>query len=761
MKKNKLKKYSTGSNYIEPDYTQQSTGRGIGAANGLINGLSTAGTVGGQAIQSNAVNSSGVNSTNYTLGGIAKGAGMGASMGASLGPIGLIAGTVIGGIAGGLSSSTKAKSINATAANNKRINNFIANQNQYSAQDIKQVGYAKKGLDMTKSKLKKYPGGTSGIKNPNLPQFTAAENEQLTPLRGTPQYKQAVHNAIGYTPKYINPIPGSQQATYEDSTFNAKVRAFNKRDLTKSPANFGNALQQYDANRIQNNLNYNAQNQKLDTYEANYGGAQLPNNLSISNQPGQMPNALRKFAKGSKGIHINPANKGKFPGGTSGINPDTQIKLSPEEQERLKSIPQGTTEHRQAIWDILGYSPQPYPVNSLGYKKQEDHFNSAVNLINQGYRPAISPAGKKGYQKVYGQGSNNLINSKLVEVEKDEIIMKKKGNRFVPVADFKGGKLHSEGGEMYEAHEGEIIYPKNKRKEVVEALKEGDNQELERIRKTLPKDKNYKMKKGTYGINYGDSSIDTEIPYSGDIQPVQIKSGSGYTPLTLRKIAPVKTSPDKTVKNSKVNLTGETALNAASNLGEIAPIAYNISQGLSPAVQTTRRNFNPKNYIYQDLSQPLRNEVNSLYAQDKQLIRNASGGNAGTYLANVGLASANKFKRLQEINNNEAARKIGVQNQNTELSNNTQMANLELNNQYDQLDLMNKGAKQGMIATGLGQLSQYAQQKSLDRKLTKNDEEIINNLESKDYKIDHKTGKAIFKNKKGNRGIKLKKMKSM
>ena len=349
----------------------------------------------------------------------------------------------------------------------------------------------------------------------------------------------------------------------------------------------------------------------------------------------------------------------------------------------------------------------------------------------------------------YEQGSHSINNKKQIEVERDEIVMAKQGNKFIPKADFKGGKLHSEGGEPYLATEGDIIYPSKMRSEVKEAIKEGDHKELENLRKKLPSDKpRYKMKQG--GKVYADGT--------DSIYPIATKNisylPSSYTPTPLKKVNSVKSNTSK--KNSKSTFNTDNLTNSLGTLTEVAPIAYNIGQGLfGKTIKTTRRNFNPQQYQYQDLSQPLRNEANSMYTQDKQSIRNASGGNAGTYLSNVGLASANKFKRLQEINNTEAQRKIQTRNANTDLSNNAQLNNNQLNDQYDQLDLQKSSRKQDFLAAGLGQASQFAQSSIIDNNMKKRDNTILNNLSSENYKINPDTYK-VEKKKNGTSGIKLK-----
>lgn len=349
----------------------------------------------------------------------------------------------------------------------------------------------------------------------------------------------------------------------------------------------------------------------------------------------------------------------------------------------------------------------------------------------------------------YEKGYNRQLSSKKIEVEGDEIHLAKKGSKFVVKNDFKDGPTHAEGGIEIVAQEGDIITPANKRGEVVKALNEGNNSKLEAIRKSLPKDKLYKMKKG--GTVKKDNRDKSE-PVS--VSPKDFKPfSSGYNRIVPKEINSVKTG--KSSKNSNTSINTDNAINALGTIGEIAPIAYNVAQGLFGNVQkTTRRNYTPSNFQYQDSSQPLRNEINSLYNQDKQTIRNASGGNAGTFLANTGLASANKFKRFSEVNNAEATRKIQTQNMNNEMQNNAQLTNLQLNNQYDDLDLANSARKQDFLAAGLGQASQFAQNRVLQNNLKNRDQMILNNLETSNYKVDE-NGK-VQKKAKGTSGIKAK-----
>ena len=94
--------------------------------------------------------------------------------------------------------------------------------------------------------------------------------------------------------------------------------------------------------------------------------------------------------------------------------------------------------------------------------------------------PVQAPAAKNGL--------NDITGMKKIEVEKDEIVLRKSGNAFQKVADFKGGKTHGQGGEPYVAAEGDVIFPGKKRLAVNKALRTRDWRGLESMRMQLPKD---------------------------------------------------------------------------------------------------------------------------------------------------------------------------------------------------------------------------------------------------------------------------------
>lgn len=92
---------------------------------------------------------------------------------------------------------------------------------------------------------------------------------------------------------------------------------------------------------------------------------------------------------------------------------------------------------------------------------------------------------KKGSQsiKAYAYGTQAMkmedggeVPSKVVEVEKDELRLKRMGNKFKLVRNYKGEGYdkHSEGGELDNAEEGDIIIPAKDSKYVLDKVRGGD-----------------------------------------------------------------------------------------------------------------------------------------------------------------------------------------------------------------------------------------------------------------------------------------------
>lgn len=99
-------------------------------------------------------------------------------------------------------------------------------------------------------------------------------------------------------------------------------------------------------------------------------------------------------------------------------------------------------------------------------------------------------------------GLNVEGETKQIEVEQDELVLRKTGRAFKKVADFKGGKPHEMGGEQYVAQEGDIIIPGKDRLKVNRMLKNRRWSAIESLRQQLPTDTG--QEEAALGMTVGD-----------------------------------------------------------------------------------------------------------------------------------------------------------------------------------------------------------------------------------------------------------------
>jgi hypothetical protein len=146
-----------------------------------------------------------------------------------------------------------------------------------------------------------------------------------------------------------------------------------------------------------------------------------------------------------------------------------------------------------APWGAAAGAVAGIGMGLLEKKKADEAYNKAkdLNIEREAMRQMAGTQAVQGGQ-TFKRGTKNMAGSKQIEVEKDEMVFRKSGNRFVKVADFKGGKTHEKGGEPYIAMDGDIIFPGKDRGKVESAYKSGDNARLESMRRRLPKDTNPK-----------------------------------------------------------------------------------------------------------------------------------------------------------------------------------------------------------------------------------------------------------------------------
>jgi len=134
-------------------------------------------------------------------------------------------------------------------------------------------------------------------------------------------------------------------------------------------------------------------------------------------------------------------------------------------------------------------------------------------------------------QPIMAEDGLKVTDQKMVEVEADELVLRKAGKIYRKVADFKGGKTHEQGGEPYMAKEGDIIIPGAMRQKANNMLKYRRYNAINGLVAALPEDTDerfmkagcryvkQKYKEGTKAINVyedgtkGVKTDDKDLPY--------------------------------------------------------------------------------------------------------------------------------------------------------------------------------------------------------------------------------------------------------
>jgi hypothetical protein len=507
------------------------------------------------------------------------------------------------------------------------------------------------------------------------------------------------------------------------------------------------------------------------------------------------PNLMQtqEYKKGTKGVKANKYKQ--YPGGTQGI------KLSLEEKKHLNALRLSDPEaYKKAMQERMGYNPTSAPSGSNAHTTANANWNNSVAVNNATYTPnryvatpqadqmasstvvqnAVVPTTPVNNVKLNTYTDNtqtkqnnftSIMNTqegidksaafetqykngtKSIEVEKDELIFKKKGNRYILKADFKGGDTHAQGGEDYVATEGDVIFPGKDRKKVLNAYRKGDTSSLESMRMKLPKDAP-KAEDGLDFYSYDNSyGYGVPAPYAGvtNNEPISlsatnhktiyqndpsfdpISTGLGTASKSNRTMTPVNTglTENGTLDSMETNTPKSgNGMKGLSTAVELAPVIYNTVRAVTKPVKTERNYYKPNKYQYTDISAPARRASQEAFNVDKYNV-NQTRGARGQIQSYLQQASNNKYKRLSDIGNFEGGRKMDVYNKNTEQGNQAQLTNLGLRNQYNEQDAQNKARRNDFGATAATQVSSFAQNRQLMANQTKRDKALTANDEKR------------------------------
>lgn len=401
--------------------------------------------------------------------------------------------------------------------------------------------------------------------------------------------------------------------------------------------------------------------------------------------------------------------------------------------------------------------------NKLASIQKTDEFNQRIAKHNENITSDLTSMQAKQYSK------GGKASSKVIEIEgkeTPEIHTDKNFNvkNLGTTPHSKGGNkvLAKEGDVIFPTQNDPNKYDK-----IMTAIKRGDKKTLKKEQNKLPTDKAPKMSEGNGGLKWKRSMSDYmyEAPETGNFK--HSPAMNNYSPLKpnplndsgwipqgkAAKVAPkkgnrgpAKSGPSRvnplvkmdskeapSLANAPAPLEGVaskiataplTPSNSDGSYGEktkkgkggsgefglnqameLAPIAYNLGQGLfGKAEKANRRYINPTLEKYVDTSAALKSQANSGYEANVANARNLSGGLGSNVRANSQAAANQKLEQLNSINGQEYGKQVDVNNRNTQIINRGKTVNLEMDNQYDEIDAQNRGMKSQALATGLTDL---------------------------------------------------------
>jgi hypothetical protein len=177
----------------------------------------------------------------------------------------------------------------------------------------------------------------------------------------------------------------------------------------------------------------------------------------------------------------------------------------------------------------------------------------------------------------------------------------------------------------------------------------------------------------------------------------------------------------KSKDSAKESTGGNKIPYSVGALGELAPIGYNLVKGSQPIERVSRRFMNPELARYQNLSQPLIEQNKTDTYGANQRARNLSGGSMQSFAAQAAANQAQGTRMFADIQNQEAERKLAVQDKNIVGINNARGMNLGLANQYDDIEARRRGAAQNLTKEGFTGIGQNAKDRMLRNSMMNQD----------------------------------------
>lgn len=407
----------------------------------------------------------------------------------------------------------------------------------------------------------------------------------------------------------------------------------------------------------------------------------------------------KRYKKGTKGIN-GDTEKSKTPKRGAALRPEEYEDYEAKRKELLAKQNTRQIDTRFGVANPTTKVDNSVSSPTIGFKVEKtreellDDYYSQLQLENLpdprfrnnpeiGSNFKTAPRNKfiKGTMKEikYETGTSSITaeNQKSVEVEKDEMIFRKVNGSWKLVADFKGGLTHEQGGEDTTVQEGDVIFPGTKRTKIM-------------------------------GLLSSNGTVSKESVPSFESERMKL---------------PTDTKEDK----AQAGLSGAGYAAAFQAL----PAITNLIEGTKPSEKVNRRTIKPQRIRYVDTSQEQINAVEESYREDKENISKQVGGNTGVLLANVGAASSRRAKNKTGVYANVAREKQQVENANTQIANDADRVNTNLQVQYDIMDSQNMAAKRAFVREGITGASQIGQQYIKNKGLEERDSKLMDLEERK------------------------------
>jgi hypothetical protein len=393
---------------------------------------------------------------------------------------------------------------------------------------------------------------------------------------------------------------------------------------------------------------------------------------------------------------------------------------------------------------------------AMKYNQSVDRDNLMLGAVEQ---TQIRPT-------LYADGANKLTKeNKLIELERKETVFERnEDGKFHLVLEVKG-KTHNQGGEIYNAKRGQVIFPAEKYEEVMQAWKDRNHAKLETMRMALPKDKNpttnyfnemdkmgmeavpqyapvdmakkgkrYVLPKYQTGARQigdpellnttppsyapyawgtavpspsNDNSIDITTPNLTNWQLSTIQDPYNPNINIDPSLFPQQSLPPQQTSRQPFNLN----LNQNQLLGVVgqAPNIYNTVRGFLERPQVNQPILpNMEQMDFRDRYNPQRRLVMENRNITNQRLSALGAGNAAVVGANQAIINATATNQLNDINNQAANEAFAVDQTNLGLRNQWEQNAANEYRRIQEINDMNKAAQTRFQAAGMSGVGQSA-----------------------------------------------------